>query len=165
MIDRNKSRKRRPRIGQRRSSNPKVYNNQHNNIPKSRGGISKALEKYTSLAQDAHSNGDRIVAENFYQYAEHYQRLLNEEFGFEQKKQINECFKDEAGNGKSEKFKTVKPSRTQRAINAKNDRLVSENSETSDDLQKTKKETFTSDGIEALKPFETSLNEEKTQSS
>ena len=112
-----------------------------------------------------HSNGDRIVAENFYQYAEHYQRLLNEEFGFEQKKQINEGFKDEAGNGKSEKFKTVKPSRTQRAINAKNDRLVSENSETSDDLQKTKKETFTSDGIEALKPFEASLNEEKTQSS
>ena len=85
MIDRNKSRKRRPRIGQRRSSNLKVYNNQHNNIPKSRGGISKALEKYTSLAQDAHSNGDRIVAENFYQYAEHYQRLLNEEFGFEKK--------------------------------------------------------------------------------
>ena len=81
------------------------------------------------------------------------------------KKQINEGFKDEAGNGKSEKFKTVKPSRTQRAINAKNDRLVSENSETSDDLQKAKKETFTSDGIEALKPFEASLNEEKTQSS
>ena len=31
------------------------------------------------MAQDAHSNGDRIVAENFYQYAEHYQRLLNED--------------------------------------------------------------------------------------
>ena len=47
----------------------------------------------------------------------------------------------------SEKFIHVKPSRTQRAINAKNDRLVSENSETSDDLQKAKKETFTSDGL------------------
>ena len=32
-------------------------------------------------------------------------------------------------------------------------------------LHKTKKENFTSDGIEALKPFETSLSEKKTQSS
>ena len=58
------------------------------------------------------------------------------------KKQINEGFKDEAGNGKSEKFNTVKPSRTQRAINAKNDRLVSENSETSDDLQNKKRNLY-----------------------
>ena len=91
--------------------------------------------------------------------------FLTKNLVLKQKKQINEVFKDEAGNGKSEKFNTVKPSRTQRAINAKNDRLVSENSETSDDLQKAKKENYTSDGIEALKPFETSLNEEKTQSS
>ena len=31
-----------------------------------------------NMAQEAHSNGDRIVAESYYQYAEHYQRLLNE---------------------------------------------------------------------------------------
>ena len=77
-------RKRKPRIGHRRNSNPKSFNNHHNNVPKSKVGISKALEKYTSLAQDAYSNGDRIVAENFYQYAEHYQRVLNEQFGLNQ---------------------------------------------------------------------------------
>ena len=49
------------------------------NSPKTRVSITRALEKYISMAQDAHSNGDRIVAENFYQYAEHYQRLLNED--------------------------------------------------------------------------------------
>ena len=65
MIDRNKPRKRKPRIGHRRNSNPKSFNNQHNNVPKSKVGISKALEKYTSLAQDAYSNGDRIVAKTF----------------------------------------------------------------------------------------------------
>ena len=135
------------------------------NIPKSRGALAKALEKYVSLAQDAFSNGDRIVAENFYQYAEHYQRLLNEEFGFEQKKQINDGNMNDAGNGKADNFSTAKPSRTQRAINAKNDKLNNENSEKSENLQKVKKENFTSDGIEALKPFEASLNEEKPQSS
>ena len=31
-----------------------------------------------TMAQDANSNGDRVVAENYYQYAEHYQRLINQ---------------------------------------------------------------------------------------
>ena len=163
MIDRNKPRKRKPRIGHRRNSNPKSFNNHHNNVPKSKVGISKALEKYTSLAQDAYSNGDRIVAENFYQYAEHYQRVLNEQFGIESKPskdQINE----EAIDDQSGSFDNIKPSRTQRAINAKSTRLNNKVQDTSGD-QKASKENYTSDGIEALKPFESSLNGEKTQSS
>ncbi len=165
MIDRNKSRRRKPRIGHRRNSNLKVYNNQHNNAPKSRSGISKALEKFTSLAQDAHSNGDRIVAENFYQYAEHYQRLLNEEFGFDSKKTTKDDLKGQDDNTESENnLNSAKPSRTQRAIDGKNNRLNNKTGE-SDNLHKTKKENFTSDGIEALKPFETSISEKKTQSS
>ena len=56
----------------------KNFNFQNNSVPRTRVDISKALERYNNLAQDAQSNGDRIVAENFFQYAEHYQRLLNE---------------------------------------------------------------------------------------
>ena len=167
MIDRNKPRKRRPRVSHRRSSAPKIFNNQHNNIPKSRTGISKALEKYTSLAQDAYSNGDRIVAENFYQYAEHYQRLLNEEFGFDPSKtnnnQINhKDYKD--GNEDSNNVNNLKPSRTQRAIDAKNDRLNNK-VPTPEEDKNNENDDFTSDGIEALKPFESSLNKENSQSS
>ena len=51
-IQRNKPRKRKPRVGHRRNSAPKIFNSKHNVVPKSRIGISKALEKYTSLAQD-----------------------------------------------------------------------------------------------------------------
>ena len=90
MIDRNKPRKRKPRVGHRRNSATKIFNSKHNNIPKSRTGISKALEKYTSLAQDAYSNGDRIVAENFYQYAEHYQRVLMKNLGLTPQKPNND---------------------------------------------------------------------------
>lgn len=166
MIERNKSRKRKPRTNHRRGSGIKLFNNnQHNNVPKSRGGISKALEKYTSLAQDAQSNGDRIVAENFYQYAEHYQRLLNE-LGFDSQNSTNTNLKNQDENVKTEKFSSVKPSRTQRAISAKNDRLSSDKEVvSSSDKKANKQESFTSDGIEALKPFEASLSEEKTQSS
>lgn len=34
-------------------------------------------EKYLSLARDATASGDRILAEGYYQHAEHYYRLLN----------------------------------------------------------------------------------------
>ena len=35
------------------------------------------LEKYLNLARDASTGGDRIAAENFYQHAEHYFRIIN----------------------------------------------------------------------------------------
>ena len=35
------------------------------------------FEKYLTLARDATTSGDRVAAENFYQHAEHYYRILN----------------------------------------------------------------------------------------
>lgn len=35
------------------------------------------LEKYLTLARDATTSGNRVAAENFYQHAEHYYRILN----------------------------------------------------------------------------------------
>ena len=42
-----------------------------------RGNLQQILEKYLTLAREATSGGDRIAAENYYQHAEHYYRLLN----------------------------------------------------------------------------------------
>jgi len=42
-----------------------------------RGNAHQVLEKYLALARDASSQGDRIAAENFYQHAEHYFRMIN----------------------------------------------------------------------------------------
>jgi hypothetical protein len=42
-----------------------------------RGNAYQVLEKYLALARDAQSGGDRIAAENFYQHAEHYFRMIN----------------------------------------------------------------------------------------
>jgi len=36
------------------------------------------LEKYRNLAREAEQAGDRITAENYWQYVDHYQRQLNE---------------------------------------------------------------------------------------
>lgn len=42
-----------------------------------RGTAHQVHEKYMALAKDAGSAGDRILAENYLQHAEHYQRLIN----------------------------------------------------------------------------------------
>lgn len=46
-----------------------------------RGTAHQVCEKYLALAKDASSSGDWIMAENYYQHAEHYQRIIN---GFEE---------------------------------------------------------------------------------
>jgi hypothetical protein len=42
-----------------------------------RGNAYQVLEKYLALARDATAAGDRVAAENFYQHAEHYFRVIN----------------------------------------------------------------------------------------
>ncbi|MBL4876080.1 MAG: DUF4167 domain-containing protein [Cohaesibacteraceae bacterium] len=43
---------------------------------KVRGTASTIAEKYVSLARDAHVSGDRVMAENCFQHAEHYFRIV-----------------------------------------------------------------------------------------
>ena len=40
---------------------------------------SKLIEKYNDLAREASSNGDKILSENYLQYADHFMRILNEQ--------------------------------------------------------------------------------------
>ena len=44
---------------------------------KIRGNAYQVFERYIALAREAASSGDRIAAENLYQHAEHYFRLMN----------------------------------------------------------------------------------------
>src|SRR3954452_3918554 len=43
---------------------------------KIRGSAQQIAEKYATLARDAMSAGDRVVAENYLQHAEHYNRII-----------------------------------------------------------------------------------------
>ena len=42
-----------------------------------RGNAHQVLENYLAMARDASSQGDRIAAENYFQHAEHYFRVIN----------------------------------------------------------------------------------------
>jgi hypothetical protein len=43
---------------------------------KVRGAVSTIHEKYQQLARDANLSGDRVMAENYMQFAEHYYRVM-----------------------------------------------------------------------------------------
>lgn len=44
---------------------------------KIRGNAYQVFERYVGLAREAATSGDRIAAENLYQHAEHYFRIMN----------------------------------------------------------------------------------------
>ena len=43
---------------------------------------SKLIEKYNNLAREALSSGDKILSENYFQHADHFTRILNEQESF-----------------------------------------------------------------------------------
>lgn len=54
---------------------------------KVRGTAQQVLEKYQALGRDATSAGDRIAAEAYFQFAEHYYRLVHADDGPSQQRQ------------------------------------------------------------------------------
>ena len=71
------------RRGRGRNNNRKAHHNPltrsyESNGPdvKIRGTPSHIAEKYMSLARDAQSSGDPVLAENYLQHAEHYNRII-----------------------------------------------------------------------------------------
>ena len=53
-------------------------NNNNNN--------NKLIEKYTELAREASSNGDKILSENYLQHADHFTRILQERETYKKEK-------------------------------------------------------------------------------
>ena len=46
----------------------------------------KLIEKYNNLAREALSSGDKILSENYFQHADHFTRILNEQENFRKSK-------------------------------------------------------------------------------
>jgi hypothetical protein len=61
----------------RRGPNPLTRSYESNGPDvKIRGSAQQIAEKYAALARDAQSSGDRVMAENYLQHAEHYNRII-----------------------------------------------------------------------------------------
>ena len=49
---------------------------------------SKLMEKYNNLAREALSSGDKILSENYFQHADHFTRILNEQESYKKSKNL-----------------------------------------------------------------------------
>ncbi len=76
------SKRSRGRSGGRRNTSPRHQSFDSNGPSiRIRGNAHQVYEKYIQMAQDANSAGDRVTAENMYQHAEHYFRIMNVDDG------------------------------------------------------------------------------------
>jgi hypothetical protein len=87
----------------RRSHNPltRVYESNGPDV-KIRGTANHVAEKYLQLARDAHTSGDPVSAENYFQHAEHYFRLIAA--AQEQFRQQNPNFQPQRVEGNDQQF-------------------------------------------------------------
>ena len=78
--DRNfKSNGDRPKYGSNFSTNE----NFQRKVPgRNNHNASKLIEKYNNLAREALSSGDKILSENYFQHADHFKRILNDQESF-----------------------------------------------------------------------------------
>ena len=66
--------------GSKYKSNYSSNDNFQRKIPgKNNHNASKLIEKYTDLAREALANEDKILSENYFQHADHFTRILNEQ--------------------------------------------------------------------------------------
>ena len=64
------------RRGRGNRNNQGGANNQNRIDSRARGNAPQLLDKYKKLAQDAQHNGDRVQAEYYLQFADHYFRVI-----------------------------------------------------------------------------------------
>ena len=62
---------------------------------------SKLIEKYNNLAREALSSGDKILSENYFQHADHFTRILNEQETYKKQRFYNNT-NEEKDKGKNE---------------------------------------------------------------
>ena len=76
-MKRQRGRNRKPGGGNANAANPnRSWDSQGPENIKVRGNAQTVYERYQQLARDAASSGDRVLAENYLQHAEHYFRVL-----------------------------------------------------------------------------------------
>ena len=66
----------RPKYG---SNFSKSENFQRKSPGRNNHNASKLIEKYSNLAREALSTGDKILSENYFQHADHFTRILNDQ--------------------------------------------------------------------------------------
>ena len=68
---------------------------------------SKLIEKYSNLAREALSTGDKILSENYFQHADHFTRILSEQENFKKVKNSENNVEETKNFNESEKTNKI----------------------------------------------------------
>lgn len=120
----------------RKNVNP-LSRNYESNGPdvKVRGNASHIAEKYVQLARDAQASGDSVMAENYFQHAEHYFRIISaaqaqnqarQEQRREREEQDRGSDRDNESRGGDDKSDEATTSEQEEAETSSNEETVSE---------------------------------------
>ena len=105
---------------------------------KIRGHAQHVFEKYQQLARDAGASGDRVLAENYLQHAEHYFRIVaaaqpQNQFRPDQPGQVQEIDEDDDFPPMNDRFASPDPMRFQQSQPQPNEQQPGFNGESSED--------------------------------
>ena len=88
------------------------------NTGRNNHNASKLIEKYSNLAREALSSGDKILSENYYQYAEHFIRVLGEKEILYNKNQKSKEAIDEKNENTEKNINNIDSNSTETSINS-----------------------------------------------
>ncbi len=79
---------------------------QRKSLSRNNHNASKLVEKYNNLAREALANEDKILSESYFQYADHFTRILSEREKNQSIKEINDPLTNKVHDSSDEKNKT-----------------------------------------------------------
>ena len=106
-----------------RRSGFKRNNNFSNGKGRNKGNITQQYNKYLKLAKEAFTSGDRIQSEYYYQFTDHYYRLMIDlginidESQINLDGKINSSLDNQATQSSNEQETNIKDNNTQKIIN------------------------------------------------
>ncbi len=115
-------------------------NNNFGSKSRSKGNITQQYNKYLKLAKDTFSSGDRIQAEYYYQFTDHYYRLMME-FG------INLEEQDSSEDVKVVNNESVNSDENKDALNEDSQKLEEEETKDNDADQSIESVPFISEPV------------------
>jgi len=89
---------------------------------------SKLIEKYSNLAREALSNGDKILSENYYQYAEHFIRVLGEKEALYEKNQKSKEAINEKSESSQKNINNLDSDSTEKSANSNKETILNSKS-------------------------------------
>ena len=108
------------------SNNFSNNDNFQRNVPRRNNhNAPKLIEKYNNLAREALSSGDKILSENYFQHADHFTRILNEQESFKRSKFSNESSEENKNHKEENLDSKIKEETTEKDLVNKKEEVES----------------------------------------